>query len=366
MRKIIEDVRFIQDGTMVFGDIHLENGFVERIDYKSLKLDSNYAINGFVDTHTHGFRGYRCDSIHHDDLQNVALEYARRGVVGFCPTIMSRSLSEYETIINAYRSVFQGEYKGARFLGLHMEGPYLNAKMTSNEVCEINLLELEKFMKKHHDMISIMTIAPELPNASEAIKILHRYGIIISLGYSCADYDVAMKAIDDGATNVTHLCNTMERIDYKKAGLIDAALVSDVMCELDMDGVHVNGVMLKWLMDLIGTKRVLAITNGGKYCGFEYPDNFELENGGIVKNRVVYLDGVESESTKDMLETFQYLFRSNFYSLFQCIEMTSTNALNQLHCLTGDISLGKKVNIIVLTNELELKDVIINGKSIDL
>lgn len=363
MRKIIENVRFIQDDTMVFGDIHLENGFVERIDYKSPKMDSNYAINGFVDIHTHGFRGYRCDSSDCEELQNLALEYARRGVVGFCPTIMSRSLSEYEKIISAYQTVFQGEYLGARFLGVHMEGPYLNPKMTSNEVEEIDLVALEKFMKKYHRTISIMTIAPELPNASEAIKILHRYGIIISLGYSCADYDTAMKAIDEGATHVTHLCNTMEAINYKKAGLIDAAFVSDVMCELDMDGVHVNDIMLKWIMNLLGTKRVMAITNGGKYCGFEYPDNFELENGGIVKNRVVYINGKESESTKDLLETFQFLYQSKEFTLSECIHMTSTNALNRLHCMTGEISLGKKVNIIVLTPELEIKDVIINGKS---
>lgn len=367
MRKIIENVRFIQDGTMVFGDIHLENGFVERIDYKSLKLNSDYAISGFVDIHTHGFCGCQCDSTDIDELHNLALEYARRGTVGFCATLSTRSLDAYIPIIEAYREAFQGEYYGARFLGLHLEGPYVNPDMVplrnQTNVETIDLNELEKFMKHYHDMISIMTIAPELPNAMEAIRILHRYGIIVSLGYSCADYDTAIKAIDEGATHITYLGNRMNEIDYHTPGLIDAALTQSVMCELDMDGVHINTVMLKWLIKLAGINRIMAITNGGKYCGFEYPDGFELEDGGIVKNRVVYRDNQENESTKDLLETFQYLFHTGDYNLHDCICMTSMNALYQLHSYTGEISLGKKVNLIVMSHDMELKDVIINGKS---
>lgn len=367
MRKIIEDVRFIQDGTMVFGDIHLEDGFVERIDYKSLKMNSDYAISGFVDVHTHGFCGICCDNTDVDELHKLAEEYARRGTVGFCPTLSVRSLKEYEAIIDAYREAFQGEYKGARFLGFHLEGPYVNPMMVCDEnkkrVPPIDLGELETFMKKHHDMIAIMTIAPELDHAMEAIRILHRYGVIISLGYSCSDYETALQAIREGASHITHVCNRMNEIDYRRPGLIDAALMQDVMCELDMDGVHVNEIMLRWLMKLLGPKRVMAISNGGKYCGFEYPDGFELEDGGIVKNRVVYREEAETESTKDLLETFQFLFHTNDYDLYECIRMTSLNALQRLHVFTGEISLGKKVNLAVMTHDMEIKDVIINGKS---
>ena len=48
MKKIIENVKFIQDGTLVFGDLHLENGFVERIDYKTPHANSYLAIPGFI------------------------------------------------------------------------------------------------------------------------------------------------------------------------------------------------------------------------------------------------------------------------------------------------------------------------------
>lgn len=368
MRKVIENVRFLKEGTMVFGDLHLEDGFVERIDYKSLQMHSDYAVAGFIDLHSHGFCGYACDCLVVDDLYQLANAYARRGVVGFCATLTPRSLQEYGRILDVYEEAFHADYKGARFLGIHLEGPYLNPNMVDdqhrNNVQSINLHELEQFMKKYHQLISIMTIAPELENAIDAIKILHRYGVIVSLGYSCADYETAMLAIKEGARHVTNLCNHMETLDYQHPGLIDAALTSDVMCELDLDGVHVHEVMLEWLMKLLGPNKIMAITNGGKYCGYEYPDNFELEDGGIVRHRVVYRDGRETESTKDLLETFQYLFHCGRFDFHECTEMTSTNALKQLHQATGEISLGKKVNLIVLDHDMNLKDVIINGRSI--
>ena len=62
MKRIIENIKFMQDGTMVFGDLHLEDGFVERIDYKTPHMVSDIAIPGLVDIHTHGFHGYSCEN----------------------------------------------------------------------------------------------------------------------------------------------------------------------------------------------------------------------------------------------------------------------------------------------------------------
>ena len=61
MKKIIENVSFMLDGTMVFGDLYLEDGFVERMEFKTPRGKGHIAIPGFVDIHTHGFRGYSCD-----------------------------------------------------------------------------------------------------------------------------------------------------------------------------------------------------------------------------------------------------------------------------------------------------------------
>ena len=165
----------MQDGTMVFGDLHLEDGFVERIDYKTPHMVSDIAIPGLVDIHTHGFHGYSCENTEIENLHALALEYPKRGITSFCPTVSARSLDEFRTIINAYRKAFQGDYRGARYEGVHLEGPYLNPErrgsMKTENLMEIHLGELEDFLSEYHDDIKIMTIAPDVKNAMEAICI---------------------------------------------------------------------------------------------------------------------------------------------------------------------------------------------------
>ena len=41
MRTIVENIHFIQDGTMVFGDLYLENGYVELIGNAHATQDGN-------------------------------------------------------------------------------------------------------------------------------------------------------------------------------------------------------------------------------------------------------------------------------------------------------------------------------------
>lgn len=101
MKRIIENIKFMQDGTMVFGDLHLEDGFVERIDYKTPHMVSDIAIPGLVDIHTHGFHGYSCENTDIGNLHALALEYPKRGITSFCPTVSARSLDEFRTIIDA-------------------------------------------------------------------------------------------------------------------------------------------------------------------------------------------------------------------------------------------------------------------------
>ena len=83
MKRIIENIKFMQDGTMVFGDLHLEDGFVERIDYKTPHMVSDIAIPGLVDIHTHGFHGYSCENTDIGNLHALALEYPKRGITSF-------------------------------------------------------------------------------------------------------------------------------------------------------------------------------------------------------------------------------------------------------------------------------------------
>lgn len=364
----IEDVCFLQNGTMCFGDIYNENGFIERIDYKTPKPLANIAIQGFVDIHTHGFRGISCESDDPSQLHQLADEYAKRGVVGFAATLDATSFENCERIFAAYREAFQGEYTGARFYGIHLEGPYVNP-LEANDIdpaClrTINLEELESFLSKHSDIIKIMSIAPELTNGQEAIKMLHRFGVKASLAHTRASYAEVCEAIKNGLQQVTHLCNAMEDLNHHKPTALDAIFTSDLLCEVNMDGVHIQKQMLPWLLPLLGSDRVMAISDGSGYSGFEYPDGYRLDTKHVVHNNAIYCNDHLSSSFKDLLDAFQYLYKELQYPLEDCVKMTSINAGYVVGSLNYEIGLGKKADLVILDHNAELKDVIINGKHV--
>lgn len=366
MKTIVNDVRFMQKDTLCFGDLHLEDGFVERIDYKTPKPYSDIAIPGFVDIHTHGFHGLSCATSDPQQLNALADEYAKRGIVGFAATIDARPLHAYEPIIAAYRKAFQGEYTGARFYGIHLEGPYLNpleAKDSDPQSYEpIDLAKWEDFLRRHHDIVRIVSIAPELDQAMEAIALCRHFDVQVSLGHTRCTYEQTLAAIEQGVSQVTHCCNAMEDIDHHQARALDAILNADILCELNMDGVHIQRPMLTWLIRLLGSQRIMAISDGSRFSGFEYPDGYVLDAMHVVKNNAVYRNNHLSSSFRDLLDAFRYLYQDLQYSLSDCIRMTSTNAAHCLQTLNYEIGLGKKADLVILDHNLECKDVIINGK----
>lgn len=365
MKKIIEDIRFIQDGTMVFGDIYMEDGYVQRIDYKTPKASSDIAVSGFVDIHTHGFCGIRCDELDSKKLKELTISYVKRGTTSFCPTISARSLKEYAKVLDVYREVFQGEDKGARYCGAYLEGPYLNPErcgsMDASLFEKIDIIELDEFLGKYHEDIRVMTIAPELESAQEAIRILRLYGVRVALGHTNASYDQTIAAFDAGASQITHLCNTMPGFDHQSKTMMDAVLLSDCLCEIILDGIHIQPKMLEWLLKLLGSERIIAISDGKSTSGIQYSEDQQLENGNIVKNNAIYQGDTLVSSCIDMLDIFRYLYKH--YDLMECITMCSLNGAKMLKNYTGEIGLGKKVDLVVLDSELQIKSVIVNGRS---
>lgn len=366
MKITINNVRFMSQGTMCFGDLYIQDGFVERIDYKTPKPYSDIAINGFVDIHTHGFRGISCETADIDALHQLAIQYAKRGTVAFLATLDPMPLKDYEIILQKYREAFKGDYLGARFCGIHLEGPFLNPKRANDiditALQPIDLKELEHFLFHYSDLIKIMSISPELEHGLEAVAMLKRFGIKASIAHSECSYDQTKQAISAGISQVTHLCNAMADFDHHQAGILDAVIESDLLCELNMDGVHIQRPMLKWLTRLLGSHRVMAISDGSRYSGYDYPQDYQLDATHVVKNHAIYTNGHLANSFRDILDAFRFLHLKLEYPLSDCIAMTSTNAGKLINTLNYEIGLGKKADLLVMDHNLELKDVIINGK----
>jgi N-acetylglucosamine-6-phosphate deacetylase len=326
-----------------------------------------YVIPGFIDIHTHGFNNHGTEEPC-DGLLEIAKGYASRGTLGFCPTITPKPFHEYLRIIDEYKKAFDGNYEGARFLGLHLEGPYLNPRkagaISPESMYSINLKELEEFLKASKGYVKIMTLAPELEGSEEAIKLLTKYGVTASAGHTYATHEEAVKGIDTGITHATHTFNAMRDFSHRAAGVLEAVLLNDnVYCELIADGIHVSRQAMEMLLKLKGNKKVIAISDGGKSCGIEYADGYVFEDGHFIKNGAIYTpNGILCGSTKDVYEHFKFFVSKMGYSIYESINFTSGNAAVSLGLNVGKIKEGREANLLLIDKELNIKSIIINGR----
>jgi N-acetylglucosamine-6-phosphate deacetylase len=77
------------------------------------------------------------------------------------------------------------------------------------------------------DILTLLTLAPELTGALEAIKRLTGAGVPVSIGHTDATAAQVEAAADAGATLVTHIFNAQRGLAHREPGVPGAALADE-------------------------------------------------------------------------------------------------------------------------------------------
>jgi N-acetylglucosamine-6-phosphate deacetylase len=145
--------------------------------------------------------------------------------------------------------------KGAKPLGLHLEGPFLNPEAAgvhpAQEMRRASIPTLEEWWKASHETIRLMTVAPEI-HSPEELKALCSWAkkrkVRLSIGHSHASYAQATRAFDLGFSGVTHAWNAGQ-FHHREPGVLGAALGrKDVYIMVIVDGVHVHPAAVEWIL----------------------------------------------------------------------------------------------------------------------
>ncbi|XP_065221555.1 N-acetylglucosamine-6-phosphate deacetylase [Planococcus citri] len=231
----------IQDQMKLYFDEKIEPD--KRIDCKGALLSA-----GLLDVQVNG--GFGIDfsfneSNVEEGLNMVANGILQFGVTGFCPTLVSSHPDTYRKVLPR-----MGETTGAINLGIHLEGPFINADKVGAHA-KGHLRNLSRGMNSvletygNLDNVKIMTIAPEVDGALETIKSLTQSGIVVSIGHSTANLSTAEEAVKNGATLITHLFNAMPPFHHRDPGIL-GLLTSENICNkpiyfgLINDGCHTD------------------------------------------------------------------------------------------------------------------------------
>lgn len=224
---------------------------------------------GFIDTHFHGSGGDDVMANGAEGIRRISRALLKFGATGYLATTIA---ARHEELMRAVEDTIAAEEKdaanpeGAEILGLHIEGPYINARFKGAQpewgIRDPNFDECNQLLDAAAGRIKIMTIAPELPGAIEMIRMLKNAGVAPSVGHSEADYDTALAAIEAGATRATHLFNAMSGVHHRKPGLAAAVLNEPGICaEMICDGVHVNPRMVSLAWKAKGRDGMTLITD---------------------------------------------------------------------------------------------------------
>jgi len=113
----------------------------------------------------------------------------------------------------------------------------------------------------------MITIAPELEGALDVISYLSKSHVLAAIGHSAGDYDDAIKAIDAGASLVTHFSNGMSKLrDGEKTFATALLYESSIPLELIVDGHHVSREDVAMIND-VASERIVLVTDAMAAAG---------------------------------------------------------------------------------------------------
>jgi len=224
-------------------------------------------ISGFTDIHSHGGGGY---SFSDQRPENIALALAMHREHGTATQIASLVTEPIEVLKAQIKNLLPF-VADKSIAGIHLEGPYLSsAKCGAHDpklLREPKLDEIRELIEVGEGHIRMVTIAPELFGAVEAIKFLTSMGVTVALGHSNASEAEALRGIDSGATVVTHMFNGLPGLDHREGTITNALLVNpDIYFEVILDGVHVNHSAMQLLLS-IASDRIILVTDAMAAAG---------------------------------------------------------------------------------------------------
>jgi N-acetylglucosamine-6-phosphate deacetylase len=207
----------------------------------TVDVGGRWLTPGFLDLHAHGGGGHSYDDGAEDMLAGIATHRAH-GTTRSLISLVANPVAELEASLAVVARLAAAD---PLILGSHLEGPYLSTHRpgahNKSFLHEPQPAEIDRLLDAAHGTMRQITIAPELPNAIEAIEILVENEVVVAVGHTEADYETTRRAFDAGARLLTHTFNAMPGIHHRAPGPVIAAFQDErVILELVLDGEHVH------------------------------------------------------------------------------------------------------------------------------
>ncbi len=364
---ILTENRLLENHVILF-----EDKIIDIIEIDSYKVSDNiveydaknaYILPGFIDQHIHGYGGYDVMDNSFDAIINIKKSLPQNGVTSFLPTTLTAPKNELQSVCDKVQKAMN-ENIGAKILGVHLEGPYINPlkKGAQNEkyICAPD----KDFIEKNIDIIKIVTIAPE---TTEALEIIKKYkSINFQIGHTNATFVEANSGIHAGAKGFTHTFNAMTGIHHRDLGAVGSCMLNkDTYAEMICDNIHIDKDVYSFVLKNKDIDKILLISDSMRGAGC--PEG-EYNLGGLkvtLKNNACHLeDGTLAGSVLRLNHGLKNLIDNSNISFVDAVKMVTENQAKYLglDTIIGKLKVGFCSDIVIMDKNYNIKNTFIKGE----
>ncbi|WP_214108740.1 N-acetylglucosamine-6-phosphate deacetylase [Acrocarpospora catenulata] len=371
MSITLSDAQIVTPDGVHHGWLTIEEGRITHVGHGQAprnghSLAGQTIVPGFVDIHVHGGGGAGYPAGSEEQARQTIAFHRRHGTTTALASLVTAPLDHLKKSAGMLAKLCAE----GLLAGIHYEGPYISAARCGAHRPELlrapSATEFADLIGAGDGHVRMFTLAPELPNALDAVRECVNAGVIAAIGHTDATYEQAMAAIDEGASVATHLFNAMRPLGHRDPGPITAAMTDDrVTVEIVNDGVHLHPKVIDLVLSAVPTSRIAFITDAMNAAGMpdgDYPlGPMKVE----VRSGVARLagGGAIAGSTLTMDTAFHRAIHHNNLTLPQAAAVTSltpAKILGLSHEI-GSITTGKQADLVILNESLTITGVMKKG-----
>ncbi len=297
---LIRDGRVITDeGIWDGGSVHIRGDKIANVakgmlhvpGAKVIEAAGRYVSPGFIDIHVHGGDGAAFSDATLDAFEKITRFYARYGVTALQATPSALPLEGMREVLEAYREWRrQPGGGGSAILGVHLEGPYFSMEQKGAQPPQyIRNPGAEDFalLLDNTDIITEVTLAPEIPGALELTRQLAARGVVVAAGHSSAKEYEILPAIEAGLSHVAHIYSSMSTViregPWRVPGLLEVGLTHPALTgEMIADGKHLPPTLMRLIVRCRGTDRLCMVSDAMRAAGGPEGVKFASEGAEII------------------------------------------------------------------------------------
>jgi N-acetylglucosamine-6-phosphate deacetylase len=337
-----------------------------------------YVSPGFIDLHVHGGGGHDFMDGTEEAFLAIASLHARHGTTAMTPTTLSAGKQELLATLATYERLADKPTGGARFIGMHLEGPYFAmAQRGAQDPRHIRNPDKEEYREliARFPGIRRWSVAPELPGALEMAAYLKEKGILAAWAHTDAIYEDIVTGYEHGYTHATHLYSAMlgvtRRNATRYAGAVEAAfLIEEMTVEIIADGIHLPPPLLRLVCKMKDPGRIALITDAMRGAGM--PPGESILGGKQDGLKVIIEDGVaklpDRSAFAGSIATADRLVRTmvahSGQPLSDIIRMITHTpaAIMGLEARKGSIAEGRDADIAIFNENIDIQYTIVGGE----